>query len=110
MSNVPPLLPDHAVAADPATFDTAAAPHGVTPVAPAVTAKTDPCDRMVAVRDLVGTHAIADRLGLSAPQVVTTWRRRHTDFPTPVAQIGGAMIWAWPDIEAWARATGRLGR
>ena len=73
-----------------------------------MTARNDPNDRMVALRDLVDTQTIADRLGVSAPQVVSGWRRRHADFPTPIAQIGGAMIWAWPDIETWARATGRL--
>jgi hypothetical protein len=37
------------------------------------------------------------------------WRRRHADFPQPAKQEA-ALIWAWPDVERWARKTGRLPR
>lgn len=64
--------------------------------------------RKVDVNDLVGAAEIADRLGLSHAQTVHTLRRRHTDFPEPVAKLRTALVWSWPDVESWARATGRL--
>jgi hypothetical protein len=60
------------------------------------------------VSQLVGAAEIAERLGVARPQVVHDWRRRHPDFPQPVAQLRQALVWAWPDIEKWARRTGRL--
>lgn len=65
--------------------------------------------RRVEVIDLVGAHEIAQRLGVARPQVIHEWRRRHADFPPPIATLVTAMIWDWKDIERWARATGRLG-
>ena len=56
---------------------------------------------------LVGAAEIADRLGVQRPQVVHSWRARHNDFPAPVAQLRTALVWYWPDVERWARATGR---
>jgi hypothetical protein len=64
--------------------------------------------RRIDVDELVGTTDIADRLGLSSAQVVREWRRRHADFPAPVAKVGATLVWAWPEIAAWAKATGRL--
>jgi predicted DNA-binding transcriptional regulator AlpA len=58
--------------------------------------------------DLVGAAEIADLLGWSHPQTVHTIRRRHADFPQPVATVGRQLVWLWSDVEAWARATGRL--
>lgn len=57
--------------------------------------------------DLVGTAEIAERLGMKRPQVVHDWRRRHADFPAPVTMISGVHVWLWPDVERWARDTGR---
>lgn len=64
--------------------------------------------RKVNVDDLVGAAEIADRLRLSHVQSVHTLRKRYADFPEPVAQLRQAMVWSWPDIEKWARSTGRL--
>ena len=58
--------------------------------------------------DLVGAAEIAERLGLAQVQTVHTWRRRYEDFPEPVARLKQALIWSWPDVEAWALATKRL--
>jgi hypothetical protein len=58
--------------------------------------------------DLVGAAEIAERLGLAQVQTVHTWRRRYADFPEPIARLKQALIWAWPDIERWARRTSRL--
>ncbi len=29
------------------------------------------------------------------------------DFPQPVATLKAGLVWAWPDVEKWAKATGR---
>lgn len=64
--------------------------------------------RQVDVEELVGAAEIADRLGLALGQTVHDWRRRHADFPQPVARLRMGIVWFWPDVEAWARRTGRL--
>jgi hypothetical protein len=64
--------------------------------------------RRVDVENLVGAAEIAERLGVKRPQVVHDWRRRYPDFPQPVANLRQALIWNWPDVERWARKTGRL--
>ena len=60
------------------------------------------------VDQLVGAAEIAERLGVRRPNVVHDWRRRHADFPQPVATLKQAFIWEWREVEAWARRTGRL--
>ena len=57
---------------------------------------------------LVGATEIAERLDLSSTQTVRDWSRRHDDFPRPVATLTMGQVWAWPDVERWAKATGRL--
>ena len=57
---------------------------------------------------LVGAAEIAERLGSKRTSFVHDLRRRHPDFPEPVAELSAGLVWAWPDVEAWARATGRL--
>ena len=64
--------------------------------------------RMLDADDLVGAAEIAERLGLAQVQTVHTWRRRYDDFPEPVARLKQALIWSWPDVEDWARATRRV--
>lgn len=60
------------------------------------------------MNDLVGATEIAERLGLSHSQTVHTLRRRYPDFPHPVASLQRAHVWDWNDVQAWAKATGRL--
>jgi hypothetical protein len=64
--------------------------------------------RKIDIDQLVGAVEIAERLGVARPQVVHDWRRRHPDFPAPIAVISRVGIWYWPDVERWARTTGRL--
>jgi predicted DNA-binding transcriptional regulator AlpA len=64
-------------------------------------------DRFVRAPDIVGAKDIAQRLGLAHPQSVSGLRRRHDDFPPPIAGLGKALVWAWPDVEAWALRSGR---
>jgi predicted DNA-binding transcriptional regulator AlpA len=63
---------------------------------------------MVDVTQLVGAAEIAERLGMADNRSVHQLRRRHADFPEPVATLKQALVWSWPDIERWAKATGRL--
>jgi len=55
-----------------------------------------------------GANEIAERLGLSHAQSIHTLRKRHADFPAPVANLKTALIWDWREIEKWATKTGRL--
>ena len=64
--------------------------------------------RKVDVDQLVGAAEVASRIGLAQAQTVHSWRRRYEGFPEPVAKLKTALIWNWPDVEGWARATGRL--
>jgi predicted DNA-binding transcriptional regulator AlpA len=59
------------------------------------------------VDQLVGAAEIAERLGVKRATVVHDWRRRHPEFPQPVATLKAGLVWAWPDVAAWAAATGR---
>jgi predicted DNA-binding transcriptional regulator AlpA len=64
--------------------------------------------RKLDVDQLVGAVEIAERLRVSAPTVVHNWRDRYEDFPAPVVVRTRAILWYWPEIEAWARRTRRL--
>lgn len=55
----------------------------------------------------VGAAEVADKLGVK-PGTVATWRQRGVGFPEPRWTVGGDAAWNWPDVEAWARETGRL--
>ena len=66
-----------------------------------------PMGRKIDIDLLVGAAEIAERLGAANSHVVHVWRHRHSDFPEPVASLKTALIWYWPDIEAWATRTGR---
>lgn len=59
------------------------------------------------VDQLVGTSEIAARLGMKHSHTVHEWRKRYSDFPVPVASVSGVLVWNWPDVERWARRTGR---
>lgn len=62
----------------------------------------------MSVDQLVGAAEIAQRLGLKSVPTVHQWHRRHDDFPEPVATLTMGLVWYWPDVEKWAKATGRL--
>jgi uncharacterized protein len=50
--------------------------------------------------DLVSVAEIAKRSGRSA-NTVQSWRRRHPDFPAPVATLAAAPVWDWSDVAPW---------
>jgi hypothetical protein len=56
---------------------------------------------------LVGAYEIGERLGAHY-RTVHAWHQRHADFPKPIAHLKAALIWYWPDVEKWAKKTGRL--
>jgi hypothetical protein len=69
--------------------------------------------RRVDVDDLVSPADIAERMKLAGgkaaqAKVIHEWRYRDLGFPEPVATVGKIKVWAWPDVEKWARATGRI--
>ncbi len=64
--------------------------------------------RKVDPSNLVGAYEIAERLGLAFPNLVHTWRRRHPDFPHPVAELSAGVIWDWDDIRQWLNETRRF--
>ena len=56
--------------------------------------------------DPVGTLEIAQRLGVRQ-QTVAMWKLRGL-LPAPAWSVSGNPAWDWPDIERWARDSGRL--
>lgn len=59
--------------------------------------------------DLLNAREVAALLGLAHREAIATYRRRYPDFPQPLIAKGTCVLWHRPDIEAWARSTGRLG-
>jgi len=61
---------------------------------------------------LVGSYEVAKRLGMRHPQLVHYFRTSDPSFPKPVAILGNPknpfFVWAMPEVERWARKTGRL--
>lgn len=51
--------------------------------------------------DLVDTTEIAEMLGLASFRVVSVYRARYADFPSPVVDKPRAKLWLRADIEAW---------
>ena len=63
---------------------------------------------MVGVDNLVGVQEIARRLDVREA-AVKNWCVRGVGFPDPCQVLGMGQVWDWPDVEAWAQQTGRLG-
>jgi predicted DNA-binding transcriptional regulator AlpA len=63
----------------------------------------------VNTEDLISATEVAQILGLSHYNTVTTYLRRYDDFPRPVVDLSGGRIRLWlrPDVEAWRK--GRQG-
>ena len=57
---------------------------------------------------LAGVSEIAKRLGVKSTQAVHNWHKRYADFPPPVAKLEMGLVWYWPEVERWAKKTGRL--
>ena len=59
--------------------------------------------------ELVSVTEIAARAGRPI-NTIQSWRRRHTDFPPPVAQLAAGPIWNWPRVAEWIAARTRSAR
>ena len=62
------------------------------------------------IADLVSVTEIAARADRPV-NTVQSWRRRHSDFPAPVASLATGPVWTWPVVERWinSRAAPRRG-
>lgn len=58
---------------------------------------------LISVADLLDSQQVAELLGLSHHNSVTTYARRYPDFPHPVVVRGGGRLrlWARDDVQAW---------
>jgi hypothetical protein len=58
---------------------------------------------------LMTMNDIAELAGVQRP-VVTTWRRRHADFPALAGGSESRPLFDPPEVAAWLLATGRIDR
>ncbi|MEY7972943.1 N-6 DNA methylase [Saccharomonospora xinjiangensis] len=54
------------------------------------------------------TAAEIARMASVGRGAVSNWRRRHTDFPAPVAGPGGTPVFRLDEVEQWLRERGKL--
>lgn len=54
----------------------------------------------------VGIVEICEKLGVSR-SAYDQWQHRDLGFPAARWTVGGRPAWNWPDVEAWAKETGR---
>jgi predicted DNA-binding transcriptional regulator AlpA len=59
--------------------------------------------QMVNVKDLIGASEVAEIIGLSHHNSVSTYMQRYDDFPAPViAKSNGRIrLWLRSEIEKW---------
>ena len=67
--------------------------------------------RIVDLDDLIDATDVAELIGLTNPGGLPTYRARYDEFPDPVRKSRGGrcQLWLRPDVETWARETGRSG-
>jgi hypothetical protein len=63
----------------------------------------------VETEDLIDAHGVADLLGFTHANSVSTYQRRYADMPRPVINLGRGRckMWLRPEIVTWAEKTGR---
>lgn len=59
--------------------------------------------------DLIDARAVADLLGLSHPNSVSTYQHRYPDMPRPVVDLGEGRckLWLFTEVTDWGLRTGR---
>jgi len=59
----------------------------------------------VDTEDLIDSQEVAEILGLSHRNSVTTYLRRYPDFPQPIVERGGGRtrLWLRQEIRSWKR-------
>jgi glutathione-regulated potassium-efflux system ancillary protein KefG len=67
---------------------------------------------VVDTKDLIDARAVAEILGLSAPNTVSVYQHRYEDMPRPVVNLGRGrcMLWLRPEVERWAVELEAAGR
>lgn len=65
--------------------------------------------RRIRPDDLIDARGVAELLGLSHSNSVSTYQKRYSDMPRPIVDLGTGrpLLWLRSEIEAWARRTGR---
>ncbi len=63
--------------------------------------------RMLDVDDLVTAGVIVARMGLTRIQRVHEMMRLQSPMPGPVYVGPRILLWHWPEVSAWATASGR---
>jgi glutathione-regulated potassium-efflux system ancillary protein KefG len=63
----------------------------------------------VNTEDLIDAHVVAEILGLAQRTSVSVYQSRYPDMPRPVVDLGAGRprLWLRPEIERWARTSGR---
>jgi len=58
---------------------------------------------LIETNDLIDSAGVAALLRLANSRVISTYRKRYDDFPTPVVDMGAGrcLLWLRADIEAW---------
>ena len=66
--------------------------------------------RIVDVDDLIGSTDVAEMIGLSHVNSVTTYLKRYPDFPRPVVDVsnGRIRLWLRQDIDGWLASRSRV--
>lgn len=60
--------------------------------------------------DLIDAQGVADLLGLSHRNTVSTYQKRYPDMPRPIVTLGKGrtLLWLRSEITRWAHNSGRL--
>ncbi|GBE21021.1 MAG TPA: hypothetical protein ENG98_00800 [Actinobacteria bacterium] len=61
---------------------------------------------IVDTKDLIDARGVAELLGLSHPNSVSTYQHRYPDMPRPVVDLGEGRckLWLAAEIRNWSRA------
>lgn len=59
----------------------------------------------VRTEDLIDAHEVAELLGLSQRNSVSTYLKRYEDMPRPIIERGNGRtrLWLRPEVERWAQ-------
>ena len=65
---------------------------------------------MIETVDLLNAGEVADLLGLSHREAVSTYRRRYPEFPHPVVSKGTCVLWSRDQVLGWDEWRRNRGR
>jgi predicted nucleic acid-binding protein len=64
-------------------------------------------ERAPEATELVSVAEISARSGRPT-NTIQSWRRRHADFPVPIATLAAGPVWQWPDVARWISSRGSV--